>query len=159
MHQVSLLRFLGCTADACETAAEAGGDDLFFNAQMATAINGGPVEMMRGMLRAVGPGEPPGRRARMVLSALSDRDAAARGLAANCEVATMLASRLGMGARVTDALQTAYERWDGKGYPMGLEGEAIPVESRIAVVARDVDLFSTGDRRPRDPGKEEGKGL
>lgn len=35
-----------------------------------------------------------------------------------------------------------YERWDGNGYPARLEGEAIPVEIRIAIVARDIDLFS-----------------
>lgn len=48
----------------------------------------------------------------------------------------------GLGERVTNALQAGYERWDGNGYPARLEGEAIPVEIRIAIVARDIDLFS-----------------
>ncbi len=34
----------------------------------------------------------------------------------------------------------AYERWDGKGFPAGLEGEAIPLAVRVVVVARDADL-------------------
>ena len=35
VHRFSLLRFLGCTADAAETAAAAGGDDRALNAAMA----------------------------------------------------------------------------------------------------------------------------
>jgi putative two-component system response regulator len=33
---------------------------------------------------------------------------------------------------------THHERWDGNGYPHGLEGEQIPIEGRIAAVA---DVF------------------
>jgi HD-GYP domain-containing protein (c-di-GMP phosphodiesterase class II)/DNA-binding CsgD family transcriptional regulator len=39
-----------------------------------------------------------------------------------------------------DALAHAYERWDGKGYPEKLRGDAIPFAVRIASVARDVVL-------------------
>ncbi len=53
----------------------------------------------------------------------------------------MLARRLGLEERVSTALLAAYERWDGNGYPAGLEREAIPIEVRVAAVAGDVDLF------------------
>ena len=49
----------------------------------------------------------------------------------------MLARRLGLDDEVVLALEHAYERWDGTGDPAGLEGEEIPLETRIA------------DRRPR----------
>ena len=52
----------------------------------------------------------------------------------------MLAARAGLGEAVVDALAHAYERWDGKGYPARLRGDAIPLAVRIVVVARDVDL-------------------
>ena len=32
------------------------------------------------------------------------------------------------------------------GIPDGLKGDEIPVETRIGIVARDVDLFARGDR-------------
>lgn len=38
-----------------------------------------------------------------------------------------------------------HERWDGKGYPSGLAGEAIPVASRIITVADTLDAL-TSDR-------------
>lgn len=39
-----------------------------------------------------------------------------------------------------------HERWDGKGYPEGLAGEAIPLEARIVAVADVFDALTT--RRP-----------
>ncbi|HVG45932.1 MAG TPA: HD domain-containing phosphohydrolase, partial [Longimicrobium sp.] len=43
-----------------------------------------------------------------------------------------------------------HERWDGRGYPCGLAGEAIPLEARIVAVADFYDAL-THDRpyRPR----------
>jgi putative nucleotidyltransferase with HDIG domain len=38
-----------------------------------------------------------------------------------------------------------HERWDGKGYPEGLEAEGIPIESRIIAVADSFDAI-TSDR-------------
>ena len=38
-----------------------------------------------------------------------------------------------------------HERWDGKGYPYGLSGEAIPLGARILAVADSFDAM-TSDR-------------
>src|SRR5262249_22555065 len=35
-----------------------------------------------------------------------------------------------------------FERWDGKGYPHGASGEAIPVVARVLHVARDAVVFA-----------------
>lgn len=141
VHHVSLLRFLGCTADSAEMAASFGGNDQQANASFAPAINGTVFEMMRAGWQAVDPGLPPWRRAKLFGTAMADTSATAESLAAHCEVASMLAARLGLGGDVLASLETTYERWDGKGYPAGVEGEAIPIAPRIAVVAEDVDLF------------------
>jgi putative two-component system response regulator len=39
-----------------------------------------------------------------------------------------------------------HEKWDGSGYPLGLAGEAIPLEGRIVAVADVLDAL--GSRRP-----------
>jgi len=41
---------------------------------------------------------------------------------------------------------THHERWDGRGYPRGLRGDAIPVEGRITAVADVFDALTS--RRP-----------
>lgn len=40
VHQFALLRFLGCTSDAAETAAMVGGNDVTYNAAMALVVMG-----------------------------------------------------------------------------------------------------------------------
>lgn len=42
-------------------------------------------------------------------------------------------------------IMTHHERWDGKGYPQGLEGESIPLLSRVIAVADSYDAM-TQDR-------------
>ena len=48
-------------------------------------------------------------------------------------------------AHLAPAVRAEHERWDGGGYPDGLAGEAIPVESRIVLVA-DAYHAMTSDR-------------
>ena len=52
-----------------------------------------------------------------------------------------------MAARIA---QTHHEHWDGRGYPLGLAGEDIPIEGRITAVADVFDALSS--KRPyKDP--------
>jgi HD-GYP domain-containing protein (c-di-GMP phosphodiesterase class II) len=141
VRQVALLRFLGCTADTMDTAPMVGGDDLSFLTSMAPVVMGRRVEAGRRLAGTVGRGEPLPRRVRLLAGALSDRDGMRRSLTSHCEVAVLLARRLGLAAPVVNALGHGYERWDGGGYPDGLSGERIPIPIRIAVVARDADLL------------------
>jgi len=46
---------------------------------------------------------------------------------------------------VSDLILKHHERWDGKGYPLGLQGEDIPIECRILAVVDAYDAM-TNDR-------------
>lgn len=140
VHQFALLRFLGCTSDAAETAALVGGHDRAFNAAMAPVLMGAAREQMGRFVRSVGAGQRPARRVQLVARAVADLRHGEQSLPTHCEVAAMLAGRVGLEQSVVDALAHAYERWDGKGSPAGLEGDAIPLAVRVATVARDADL-------------------
>jgi HD-GYP domain-containing protein (c-di-GMP phosphodiesterase class II) len=141
VYYVALLRFVGCTADASETAAAVGGDELDFNAGMAPALMGTALEQIRALATTVGQGLPAPRRVGRVAAMLADPGGASRSLAAHCEAAQRLSSRVGMSPGVVAALERAYERWDGKGLPAGVAGDEVPGPIRVVVVARDVDLW------------------
>jgi hypothetical protein len=68
---VSLLRFLGCTADALAVAETAGGDDIGFLAGMAPATMVSPREEIARMLGLVARGERLARRLRLLVRALA----------------------------------------------------------------------------------------
>lgn len=144
LYFTALSRFLGCTADAHETAAVAGGDERAFYAALAPATMGSRYEQVRGLIGAVAPGAPPARRARRVARALADPSRAERLLSAHCEVGQRLAARMHLGDGVVAALAAANARWDGAGVP-ALGGEAIPRVMRVAIVARDLVLGSGRD--------------
>ena len=137
VHYVALLRFLGCTADAPETAYYAGGDNIALVAAMAPVYLGSTGEAVRTLARSAGRGHTLPRRAWLLARALGD----SRSTVSHCEVGSRLATRLGLGDGVVDALAHAYERWDGRGLPDGLAGEAVPVAIRVAAVARDAVLW------------------
>ena len=139
---VALLRFLGCTSDAAETAVLAGGDDVAFNASMAPMLLARPGEGMSYFVRHLAEDRPALERAGRVGRALADPGMSRRSLSGHCEVGARLAGRLGVGEPVVEALAHAYERWDGKGYPDGLEGDDVPVAVRVVAVARDVELWT-----------------
>lgn len=137
----TLLRFLGCTADASDTAVLAGGDEIAFNAAMAPMVMADDREAVPHLVRHLGEGLPLTRRVGRVAAALSDPGGKRRSLSAHCEVGARLSVRMGLPAEVTASLAHAYERWDGKGLPDGLAGDDIPVAMRLAVVARDVEVW------------------
>jgi putative nucleotidyltransferase with HDIG domain len=46
-------------------------------------------------------------------------------------------------AEVAELVRASHERWDGKGYPDGLQGEQIPVGSRIVSVCDSFDAMTS----------------
>jgi HD-GYP domain-containing protein (c-di-GMP phosphodiesterase class II) len=141
VYYVALLRFVGCTSDASEIAALAGGDDVAFNAAMAPALTAQPGEGLRHFVHHLADDQPVPRRVGLVARALTDPGLGARSSAGHCEVAARLARRLGLNDAVCDSLAHAFERWDGKGHPAGLAGDDVPVAVRIVAAARDTELF------------------
>ena len=50
------------------------------------------------------------------------------------------ATRAGFGPEVAVTVMALHERWDGRGLPMGLTGEAIPLFARIVALADGLEL-------------------
>jgi HD-GYP domain-containing protein (c-di-GMP phosphodiesterase class II) len=141
-YYLALLRFVGCTADAHEAAAAAGGDEISDRAGIAPVIMADMPEFMVYMVRHFAAGSPPLTRLRLLAGAFAEGSSGAkREIAAHCEVAQMLANRMGLRETVGRYVGSTFERWDGKGLPGLLAGDAIPAAVRIVSLARDVDVF------------------
>lgn len=141
VYYVALLRFLGCTADAHETGAAVGGDEIAFRSNAAPVLGGPPLEFVGRAITGLGRGRGALGRARAVGGFLVNAPRIRAGVAAHCELAEGLARRLGLGPAVRRGLAHAFERWDGRGLPAGLAGEEIELSSQIVSLARDVELL------------------
>ena len=141
---VALLKTVGCTGDEDFGVRVLGEDSGNWIAHMA---GGSPAEFMGALLRNVGRSDAFPRRVGKVLHAL--RKGPGMPSRAHCEVGRLLAERLGLSARVARAMTQVFERWDGRGRPDGLKGEAIDRVVRLVQLASDAQaarrLFGTDE--------------
>jgi HD-GYP domain-containing protein (c-di-GMP phosphodiesterase class II) len=143
VYYVALLAWVGCTADSHELAGQFG-DDLALRAD-AHRVDLAGLPMMGFLLRRVGAGRPPLRRARMAVALVTTGGrGAAEAMTAHCQVASAIARRLGLGPEVQEPLLHVFSRWDGKGIPGGTGGEALPLAIRLVHIASVVEVHRGG---------------
>jgi HD-GYP domain-containing protein (c-di-GMP phosphodiesterase class II) len=143
VYYQALLRYIGCNADS-DWLASIFGDEQRLRADFSQIDNADPAALLSMLTRAI-------RQANEGASSLDVARAMARELLASpkfkvmfeghCQVAQRLATRLGFAPAVVHALGQLYERWDGKGLPNGLQGEAIAPAVLVVTLAQDAALF------------------
>jgi HD-GYP domain-containing protein (c-di-GMP phosphodiesterase class II) len=140
-YYVALLRSMGCTANAHESAALMG-DDRAFAGLIQVLDVGDPFGWARGASERVAAWAPDlaGERTAEWFMHEGLRAGREAGRSA-CEVATTLARRLGLSAGVQLGLDQVYERWDGYGAPAGCKGEELCIAARVAQLVDVVEIF------------------
>src|SRR4051812_36036566 len=136
VHLLALLHAIGCTSDAHEAARD-WGDDLRPRERYSVVDATRPGQLVTFLWEAAG-GNPV--RFARGLAAGTRRPRA--GLAAHCEVGRSLAALLRLPEGVRHGLGFVFERWDGKGFPAGAAGDALPWPVRVVHVARDAVALS-----------------
>jgi HD-GYP domain-containing protein (c-di-GMP phosphodiesterase class II) len=134
VYYTALLRHIGCTADMHVLAAVAG-DDISMRNAFAGVDLGRPVEMFGAMMRHIGRTYAPLERPAAVVRVMAATGKFRHGGEVQCEVAEMLAGRLGFDERAQREITSVLERWDGRGFPGRLGGEEIPLAARVVGVA------------------------
>ena len=138
----SAFRFLGCTGHAYDMAVVFG-DEIEMRARAGRADFANPFDMLRLMLTQAGSDQRGVARVRSMLSVLAGgKKAAEMNFRTACEVAEVFAKRLGLEEPVLAALRTSFERWNGRGLPSGVKGEAIPRPMRVAQVSHEFEILS-----------------
>ena len=143
VYYQALLRYIGCNAET-DWLASIVGDEQRLRADIAPVDNGDVSAVLSTFLGAI-------RQANGGDSALIVARAIGRGLlasshikpmfAGHCEVAQRLAERFGFDQNVIYGLGQLYERWDGRGSPKGIKGEAIAPAVLVVTLAQDVVVF------------------
>jgi HD-GYP domain-containing protein (c-di-GMP phosphodiesterase class II) len=136
----ALLEHVGCTAQAHETAALLGGDELAVNAAGVRTNFADTRDVFTTFLPELTRGADPLRRIRLITATLVRGNQVGRLHQANCEVAATMADRLGLGQGVQDALMQEFEGWNGKGV-QGRRGDDIALPVRVTHVASVAVLF------------------
>jgi HD-GYP domain-containing protein (c-di-GMP phosphodiesterase class II) len=139
VYYTALLINVGCHTDAHEQAKWFG-DDLAFKATKYDH----PYRSVGGAasgLRMIGAGHSVIQRFRIGFEfALSGHRDLDNMVAHHADLARTLAEQLGLGEAVLEAIGAAYEQWDGKGWPGRLEGEDVPIATRISQVAEFAEV-------------------
>jgi len=145
-YYVALLHGSGCTSNGHE-ATQLFGEDIEHRAAFFLIDPADPAQVVAFYRSHVGPGRPPEVREQMIEAALADPARARDSFAAMCEVAQRFAGWLALGPGVESALEFVFARWDGRGMPRDVGGEALPLPARLLHVARDFSLFLTAAGR------------
>src|SRR4029079_5668314 len=59
----------------------------------------------------------------------------------HCEVAEHLVAQLGYGETIQKQIWQAYEHWDGSGFPLHVQGEALTLPIRVVHLIHDAETF------------------
>jgi len=141
----ALLRYVGCNAEAHIVAALFG-DEMALRRDLLVIDRSSMFERGRVIMRAAQRAHTGAPLAGLIPETVklfaTARSTALPVIAGHCEVAERIALRLGLGPAVSANLRQVFERWDGRGLPRGLEGEAIARPVRVVALARDLALLS-----------------
>jgi HD-GYP domain-containing protein (c-di-GMP phosphodiesterase class II) len=139
VYYTALLINVGCHSDAHEQAKWFG-DDIALKAGKYDH----ELRSLRGAvagMRLIGSGRPPLHRFRLGLEFVVSGHREVDGMIEHhAAIARMLGEQLELAEPVLAALGSAYERWDGKGWPGDLEGEQVPLASRVAQAAEFTEV-------------------
>lgn len=141
-----LVRMLGCTATATESASLAMGHDRLFNYGLLTC-DWSESDEVAARLRVVLP-ETEGKATReaAVRQILDQLDGIGDAASLHCVQAMMLTANLPFPSGVSGLLAYTWSRWDGR-FP-GAAGADIPLQARIITLARAVELaWRSGGQR------------
>jgi HD-GYP domain-containing protein (c-di-GMP phosphodiesterase class II) len=139
IYYTALLINVGCHSDAHEQAKWFGDDIALKSAKYK--YDGPSLQMMASTMRRLGSGNPPLHRLRVGLEfAVSGHREMDQMISTHAGLARSLAEQLGLPDGVREGVGGAYERWDGRGWPDGLEGDVVPIAARIAQFAEFMEV-------------------
>jgi response regulator RpfG family c-di-GMP phosphodiesterase len=141
LYYALLLKDLGCSSNAARICELYLTDDLSFK-QDFKFIDGSLPQALRFVLGHTGLKAGLAERFRAIVNIFQNGGEIARELIeTRCHRGADIARKMRFAEPVADGIKNLDEHWDGGGKPLGLRGAAIPIYSRIALMAQVIDVF------------------
>ena len=145
LYYTLLLKDLGCSSNASRICELYLTDDLAFKRDFKW-VDGSLPQVLRFVLRNTGPATGLMDRLKAMGSILTNGDEIAQELIqTRCTRGADIARQLRFSEGVAQGIHSLDEHWDGQGRPEALEGAAIPLYARIALLAQVVDVIHSAD--------------
>src|SRR4051812_37192625 len=147
LYYTLLLKDLGCSSNAARICRLFLTDDLSFKHDAKT-INGSLPQALRFVLSHTGLKAGLAERFGTLVNVFLNTGRIERELIeTRCHRGADIARKMRFSEAVAQGIQNLDEHWDGKGQPLNLRGDAIPVYARIALLAQVVDVFQVANGR------------
>ena len=145
LYYTLLLKDLGCSSNAARICELYMTDDLSFKRDFKTVGDSLP-QMLRFVFNHTGLKAGLSDRLRGIVNIMRNGPQIADELIlTRCTRGADIARQLRFGEAVAEGIGSLDEHWDGNGRPQRLQGEAIPVNARIALLSQVVDVFHTAE--------------
>ena len=148
LYYTLLLKDLGCSSNASRICELYMTDDLSFKRDFKW-VDGSLPQVLRFVLRHTGPAAGLMGRLKALGGILSNGDEIAQELTkTRCTRGADIARQLRFSEGVASGIHSLDEHWNGQGRPEALAGAAIPLFSRIALLAQVVDVVNCAGGQP-----------
>lgn len=142
LYYTLLLKDAGCSSNAARLCELYGSDDRRAKHDFKTVDTDNFAQLAQFVIAHTGVrGQLADRFKRLLRLARDGETLATELIQTRCERGAQIARQLGFGAAVADGIFSLDEHWNGRGKPLGLRGEAIPLFARIALLAQVIDVF------------------
>ncbi len=139
LYNALLLKDSGCSSNAAEMSRLFGSDDRTVKASMKRADWQSRIDTAFHAAFLVGQGLGLQAKARYLVQLLERKNVTGDLIRIRCGRGAEIARRLGFTHATADAIHSLDEHWNGKGFPIGLSGERIPLTARIMLLAQSVE--------------------
>ncbi len=145
LYYVLLMKDLGCSSNAARICRLFLTDDLAFKHDAKT-IDGSLPQALRFVLSHTGLKSGLAEQFRTLVDVFLNSGEIGRELVeTRCHRGADIARRMRFSESVARDIESLDEHWDGSGLPLGARGEAIPIYSRIALMAQVADVFQVAN--------------
>lgn len=142
LYYTLLLKDAGCSSNAARLFELYGTDDHQVKRDFKQVDTDSLMRLGSFVLSHVGVGKSLHERVRKILDlAQNGEQFATELITTRCERGASIALQLGFDREVADGIRSLDEHWNGRGKPARLSGAAIPLASRIALLAQVAEVF------------------